>query len=205
MIITAARLPAAPRRVPHQALSIPATNHHPPNQPSFPHPTIIHPTNRHPRTPSVIPAKAGIQKSPPSSVAQSPSNGKTHRFPENRKALPPPLPPVPTTQPNPSDAEYRPAPIPNPSPPRKSVQISDRCPIAKPVPMPYPNLVGEKTPPGFQTNTANPISIKSHWLQRRLPPITLPGVVAVATAPATAPHASGMEIMSKKQAQNLRP
>ena len=65
--------------------------------------------------------------------------------------------------------------------------------------MPYHNLVGEKTPPGFQTNTANPISIKSHWLPRRLPPITLPGVVAVATAPATAPYASGMEKMSKNK------
>ena len=53
----------------------------PPSQPSFPH------HNRHSRTPTVIPAQAGIQKSLRSSVAQAPGNGKTNRFPEHKKAL----------------------------------------------------------------------------------------------------------------------
>ena len=44
-------------------------------------------TNRHSHTPTVIPAQAGIRKSLRSSVAQVPGNGKTNRFPENKKAL----------------------------------------------------------------------------------------------------------------------
>ena len=44
-------------------------------------------TNHHSRTPTVIPAKAGIQKSLWSSVAQSPSSGKTNKLSENRKTL----------------------------------------------------------------------------------------------------------------------
>ena len=37
--------------------------------------------------PTVIPAQAGIRKSLRSSIVQAPGNGKTHRFPANRKTL----------------------------------------------------------------------------------------------------------------------
>ena len=85
-----------PTAIPHTPTVIPAP------QPSFrrpnchshtstviPHPNLSFPhLNRHPTPQPVIPAQAGIQNPlPRPSVAQAPGNGKTNRFPENRKTL----------------------------------------------------------------------------------------------------------------------